>query len=390
MHEISAVVLSGNDDQRAILGVQVNGTAVARVTGDFPDYPVSSKDATLKRIHDLKPAVVLVDLPAQHASAAVNCIELIHTDLPDTAIFAIGDMSRPQLIVEVMRAGAQEYLASPTSTSNLLDAFVRLSSKKRKVDATGRRGRLITVINSKGGCGATTIAVNTALSLQKQGTTAVFDLAPLAHAALQLNLRPAFTVDDALQNLHRLDQSLLEGFMVRHNSGMHLLAGAPGLMNIVERSDLAKVFDLLVSQFTFVVVDVSTRLDWVAQLACDVADDVLLVAHADVASLWSASRVHALIGNSGNRSKMRLVLNRYRKIPGFTESDVESSTQMTVLSKIPNNFAAVSTGIDRGMPVVQQNHSEIARAFSQMTSALTEPQAAKQNNRWFSFSTRSE
>jgi pilus assembly protein CpaE len=212
----------------------------------------------------------------------------------------------------------------------------------------------------------------------------------LAHAALQLNVRPAFTVDDALHNLHRLDASLLEGFMVRHNSGLSLLAGAPGLMNLAERSDLAKVFDLLVSQFPFVVVDVSTRLDWVAQLACDVADDVLLVAHADVASLWSASRVQELIGNSGNRSKMRLVLNRYRKIAGFTDSDVESSTRISVFSKIPNNFAAVSTGIDRGMPVVQQNHSEIARAFSVMTLALTEPEAVKQTSRWFSFSTRSE
>ncbi len=385
MQEISVVVLSGNDDQRAILTVQVNGTAVAKVVGDLADYPVSSKDPTLKRIHDLKPAVVLVELPAQNASAAVNCIELIHTDLPDTAIFAIGDMARPQLIVEVMRAGAQEYLASPTSTSNLLDAFVRLSSKKRKVDATGRRGRLITVINSKGGCGATTIAVNTALSLQKQSASALFDLAPLAHAALQLNLRPAFTVEDALHNLHRLDQSLLEGFMVRHSSGLNLLAGAPSLMNLAERADLAKVFDLLVSEFSFVVVDVSTRLDWVAQLACDVADDVLLISHADVASLWSASRVQAIIGNSGNRSKMRLVLNRYRKIPGFTDSDVESSTQISVFSKIPNNFAAVSSGIDRGMPIVQQNHSEIARAFSVMTLALTESEPVKPASRWFSF-----
>jgi pilus assembly protein CpaE len=301
-------------------------------------------------------------------------------------VFAIGEMNRPQQIVEVMRSGAQEYLASPTSTSNLLDAFVRLSSKKRKVDTTGTRGKLFTVVNAKGGSGATTVAVNTALSLQKEGNTVLFDLAPLAHAALQLNLRPAFTVQDALRNLHRLDQSLLDGFMARHGSGLSLLAGSPELYNATDRADLAKVFDLLVSQYSYVVVDISTRLDWVAQLAADVADNVLIVTQADVASLWSASRVQSLLGSAGARHKMRLILNRYRKIPGLSESDIETATQVNLLSKIPNNYAVVASAIDRGIPAVQQNHSEIARAFGGIVAGLTNQQPQKES-RWFGFST---
>jgi pilus assembly protein CpaE len=385
MQEITVVILSSNEDQRTILGVQVDGTAVARVIGSFSDYPVGSKDQTLKRIHDLAPAVILIDIPEQHSAPAANCVDLLHTNLPEAAVFVIGDLNRPQQIVEVMRSGAQEYLACPTSTSNLLDAFVRLSSKKRKVDSAGKRGKLITVINAKGGCGATTIAVNTALTLQRSGNTVLFDLAPLSHAALQLNLRPAFTVQDALKNLHRLDQSLLEGFMARHPSGLSLLTGSPELMNETDRGDLAKVFDLLVAQYSFLVVDISTRLDWVARLAADVADDVLLVTHADVASLWSASRVQAMLGNGSTRNKMRLVLNRYRKVPGLSDADVEGSTQVSVFSKIPNNYLAVSDGIDRGMPVVQQNHSEIARAFTAMAAALAEQQPKKEN-RWFHLS----
>ncbi len=39
------------------------------------------------------------------------------------------------------------------------------------------------------------------------------DFAPIGHAALQLNLRPQFTIIDALQNLHRMDGSLLDGLM---------------------------------------------------------------------------------------------------------------------------------------------------------------------------------
>jgi Flp pilus assembly CpaE family ATPase len=43
----------------------------------------------------------------------------------------------------------------------------------------------------------------------------LLDFAPIGHAALALNLRPQFGVLDALQNLHRLDVSLLDGLMTR-------------------------------------------------------------------------------------------------------------------------------------------------------------------------------
>ena len=40
-----------------------------------------------------------------------------------------------------------------------------------------------------------------------------------------MNLKPVFTVADATRNLHRMDASLLESFMTRHNGGLQLLAG---------------------------------------------------------------------------------------------------------------------------------------------------------------------
>ncbi len=82
------------------------------------------------------------------------------------------------------------------------------------------------VVNAKGGSGATTVAVNLALALQAaHGHTALVDLAPLGHAALHLNVKPAFNVADATRNLHRMDSSLLESFMTRHKGGLQLLAG---------------------------------------------------------------------------------------------------------------------------------------------------------------------
>ncbi len=76
------------------------------------------------------------------------------------------------------------------------------------------------------------------------------------------------------------------------------------------------------------------------------------------------------LGEAGGRDRMRLLLNRFRKIPGFTEADAETAAGMKLLWKIPNQYFAVSTAIDRGVPLMQQNHTEIARAFIGLAGAL--------------------
>src|SRR6202044_3353592 len=179
-----------------------------------------------RRIQSANPAVVLVDVPTDNHTLALRSIEMIHQDVSDAVVFAVGSMSQPQVIVSAMRAGAREYIERPTTTTDLLEAFVRLTTAQRRVQKEGPRGKVFTIINAKGGNGATTVAVNLALALQSaHGQTALVDLAPLGHAALHMNLKPVFNVTDATRNLHRMDSSLLESFMTRHNGGLQLLAG---------------------------------------------------------------------------------------------------------------------------------------------------------------------
>ena len=104
-------------------------------------------------------------------------MELSHQEMPDTALFAIGSMTQPQVIVSAMRSGAREFIERPTTTTDLLEAFVRLSTAQRKGRAKGHAGKVFTVVNAKGGSGATTIAVNMALALQAaHGSVALVDI----------------------------------------------------------------------------------------------------------------------------------------------------------------------------------------------------------------------
>jgi pilus assembly protein CpaE len=389
MPELSVVIVAADSEQRAVLQVLVDSTSVARAVHTCASFPVVATDPVVRRIQSANPDVVLVDVPGDNASLALRAVELLHQELPDSPLFAIGSMSQPHVIVNAMRSGAREFIERPTTTTDLLEAFVRLTTAQRKMHREGARGKVFTVVNAKGGSGATTTAVNLALALQSaHGNVALVDIAPLGHCALHMNLKPLFSVADAIRNLHRLDSSLLESFMTRHSGGLQLLAGASAPASVEpSTAEFARLFDMLVSHYRYVVVDPSTRMDGTTRLVSNLSETVLLVAHADVASLWSAARVQQYLGETGGREQVWLVLNRFRKIPGFSEADAEAAAGVKLLWKIPNQYFAVSTAIDRGIPLMHQNHTEIARSFTGLAARLTENDVDVKRTAWSLFKT---
>jgi len=387
MPELSVVIVATDNEQRALLQVLVDGTSVARTVHTCSNFPVAGADPVTRRVRAANPDVTLVDIPTDNTQFALRAIELLHQEAPESAIFAIGNLNQPQVIVNAMRAGAREFIERPTTTTDLLEAFVRLTTAQRRSRQEGLRGRVFSVINAKGGNGATTVAVNLALALQSAyGQTALIDLAPLGHAALHMNLKPAFTVADATRNLHRMDSSLLESFMTRHSGGLQLLAGTniPAAMD-PSTAEFVRLFDMLVTHYRYVVVDSSSRFDAATRLIASLSENVLLVACSDVASLWSAARVQQYLGETGSRERVRLILNRFRKVPGFSEADAEAAVGAKVLWRVPNQYFAISSAIDRGTPVMDQRNSEIARCFAGLAQELTRNDADVKRAAWSLF-----
>ncbi|HTC48807.1 MAG TPA: AAA family ATPase [Candidatus Aquilonibacter sp.] len=374
MHGIAVALLSENREHLLELQRRVEETRLARPVFNNLGFPAGPADPILRRIQDVRAEIVLVDISAENPQAAIRAIELIQANTLQLAIFANGSMQQPAAIVASMRAGAGEYLDDGAGVEPLLEALTRFSSNRTRTRGGAGKGRIFTFLSAKGGAGATTAAVNTAVALQQAyGNVVLVDFAPVGNAQLHLNLRPSFGVPDALENLHRLDASLLEGLMTTFKDGLHLLAGPQQpYPSIPTPAELARLFDLLVNHYRFVVVDASSRLDATTRLLSDLSNAVLMVAQTDVVSLWSAGRVHAFLEEGADRNRLRMVLNRYKKIPGFTDEDVEHSTRCKVLWKIPNAYQAVSPSIDHGTPAVLQENQEISRTFRALAAALAD------------------
>jgi pilus assembly protein CpaE len=372
MHGIAVALLTEDREQLSALQTRLEATRLGRAVFSHVGFPTGPTDSILRELQDSRAEVVIVDISPRDAQRAIRAIELIKATTLQIGIFANGEMTQPASIVASMRAGAGEYIDQSAGTDALLEALTRYSSSRARSFGAAGRARVFTFLSAKGGAGCTTAAVNTALALQQShGDVALLDFAPIGHAALHLNLRPQFGVIDALQNLHRMDVSLLDGLMTTTKEGLHLLAG-PEQPYPTEPTpgELARLFDLVVNHYRFVVVDASSRLDPTTRLLSDLSNAVLVVAQTDVVSLWSAGRIHAFLEEGTGRDRLRIILNRYKKIPGFTDEDVQHVTNCKVLWKVPNAYQVISPSIDHGTPIVLQEGPEISRSYRALAETL--------------------
>jgi pilus assembly protein CpaE len=371
MHGIAIALLTEDKEMLAFFQHRLEATEMTRTVFTHVGFPVAATDPVLRQIQDVRSDIIIVDIDPAHIQPATRAIELINSTTSEVPIFAFGEMVNPLSIVAAMRAGAREYIERNASTEQVVEALSRFTSQRNKARSSGGRARVIMVTNAKGGAGATTIAVNTAIALQEaSGSVLLVDFASLGHTALHLNVRPSFGITDALQNLHRMDFSLLEGLITPCKGGLQLLAGSP-IPNPISPSpsELARLFDLLVANFRFVVVDCSGRLDQTSRLLADLSNTVLLVAQADVVSLWSAGRIRNFLDEGSGRERVRLVMNRYKKIPGFSDEDLEKAASCKLLTKMPNNYQSAAPAIDKGTPVAFQEN-DLARAFRSLASLI--------------------
>jgi pilus assembly protein CpaE len=372
MHGISVSVLSENPERLVWLQQRVEATQLGRVLIAHGNFPAGSSDAAIRRIQESHTDVVVVDIAPRDVARAMQAIESIHAAAPQAAVFAVGAMNDPSVIVAAMRAGAREYLERESSADAFVEALRRFSATRSKAHGTSNRARILAITNAKGGAGATTVAVNTAVALeQSHGRTVLVDFALLGHAALHLNVRPTFGIADALQNLHRMDSALLQSFVTECRGGLHLLAGTQQPFQLTpSAAELARLFDLLVSHFEYVIVDCSNRTDSLFRMIADLANAVLLVAQADVVSLWSAARMHAFLEQGSGRDRVRLVINRFKKIPGFDDEDIQKVTNCKLLWKLPNSFHSAGPAIDKGSPVAYHETSELGRSYHAFAGVL--------------------
>jgi pilus assembly protein CpaE len=316
-----------------------------------------------------QPDVLVVDQRTQSTIPAA--LALIRRQHVTTPILVVLPRLDPNLMMEAMRAGVSECLAEPLTHEDLQGALRRIAADR----PARQKGRVFAVIGAKGGVGATTVAVNLATMLEKvrPSSTVLVDLHfACGDAAVFLGAEPRFSVADALDNVHRLDPMFLKSLMTPTKSGVHLLASpARPVAKPVSTPHVRELIEFAASEFTYVVLDVP-RSDVAVLDALDPAGSIVVVANQELATVRSASRVSASLQHRYGKDRVTVAMTRYDEAAHIGRKDIERVVGQRVGHVFPNNYEIALASLNKGRPLVLDNHSKLASAFNSFARSLAE------------------
>ncbi|HZD39464.1 MAG TPA: AAA family ATPase [Terriglobales bacterium] len=324
--------------------------------------------------------MAVIDLNRDEERAFAVAAE-IKFKLPNVRLVMTSPDHNPQTLLRAMRSGAEEYLTQPF---NWQEVFKSLDHIRKKIDvhtSSGRgveRGKIIAIASNKGGVGSTTLATNLASDLAgRNKSVCLVDLVlQFGSVTSFLNIDASYTILDLAKNVKRIDPLLLDGSLVKHSSGVRVLAEPFYAEDArkVTPSDIDEILDILAQSFDFVVVDTAKEFDEMLALVLDKASLVLFVTEMDVPSLKSAHRAFELLERMGiYDKKIRLILNRYVKSKLMTLESVEKALGVKVFWTLPNNYPTAIAAVNQGLSIEESDpRSDIAHSYAGLTAEILE------------------
>jgi pilus assembly protein CpaE len=348
-------VLVMSDDPRLEDGLRSEGMKVARVRP--ADLGQTAKDRS--------PGALVLDARGQHQlPAGLIAFRKQH---PTSGVVLVTSTLDPRLMLEAMRAGVTECVHEPITPDALLDAVRRVL-----VNATpDQLGQLMAFVGVKGGVGTTTLAVNTGIALAKaSGSEVLLIDMHIGHgdAAVLLGVEPRFSVLDALENVHRVDESFFKGLVEKSKAGLDLLGSSDRILpGPIDPRRLHTLLDFAARKYRYTVLDIP-RAD-VATLDVLEASMVVLVTNQEVPALRTASRLGQALRARYGAGRVKTVVNRFDRKAEIGHADIERVTGDTVKHCIPSDYRVAVDAMNAGRPVVL-DQSRLADALRAMANDL--------------------
>jgi pilus assembly protein CpaE len=342
--------------------------------------PVSVADERLLR-DGAPPDLAIVD--ARHdTSSAMSNIERLRAAAPGAGIFVIASVSDPDLILQAMRAGANEFFLFPPPEDTFHGAIRKTATRRDANQGAKPSATTLVFFGAKGGAGTTTVAVNCGVEIARlsQRSTIIVDLKPgLGEVSLFLGVRQKYSLLDAIDNLHRIDREFLRELVLKHKSGLEILAGSdqfdrPGAP---DSGAVEELFRLLAKQYEYVLVDAGSQINSVTVAALYAADTMFLICNPDVPSIRNSQRLLDRIrqlGAAGER--VRVLMNRAAEPYPIPPKQIESALGHPIYQSFPSDYKTVSTALNSGVPLALSGSSEIASEFANLTRAILQPAGA--------------
>ena len=325
------------------------------------------------------PTVLVLDVRPHHDLP--HWLADVQKKQPELSVVLIVSVLDAKFMLEAMRAGIKECLPEPLSAKTLDEAVRRLVVGERRE----RAGHLVAFVGAKGGVGTTTLAANTAAAATKAaGTPALLvDLhITRGDVAVFMGAEARFSVLDALENLHKVDESFLAGLVEKSSSGAHVLASSSRTAAVdVPAAAVRTLLDFAARRYRVTVVDVP-RMDLAAVESLDHASTIVLVTTQELSSVRAAAASAAMLRQRYGAQRLKVIINRHDKNSTVSAKDVARVIGEPIAHVIPSEYRTAVEALNTGRPIVLDDGrlAKVLRHVAVDLARLTKPEAQQRTS----------
>lgn len=372
---------------------------------DFEPLNTFSLDENiLAAIAKMSPDIVLLDY--EYQQNVFDVVDKIATEYPECGVIVILPESEMIHSERVILSGARAFILNPFKKENLLKTIRRVTelmtrghagnSAQVPLNPLERPKNTFTVFSPKGGAGTTTVAVNLAVSLQKelQEEVLLIDGKHLfGHIALCLNLRTGNSITDLISHIGVLDQRMVKQVVVKHISGISVLPSPTSISEGqgIRPEDVFKMLEILQSIYPNIIIDAGSHLTENTVTYLDLSDKILVVLNPDLASLRDVRQFEEVTRSlSYPDDKNLLVLNLTGRKADVKREEIEKLLKMKIFGKIPADENVALGCLNEGVPIVlKYPRHQISAAYAALAKSLVKliqsaklsyNEASKKNN----------
>ena len=337
---------------------------------DLKAYPV--RRALTDAVNAERPNLCFLDVGSswESAVAVINELNSVNSAMP---VVAIDKSNDPDVILRSLRQGASEFLFQPFALEQVGAALDRLKRIKRETNSPSRElGKVFCVMPGKGACGSTTLGCNIAFQLQRlnpKRKVLLADLDPTTGTlSFLLKLKSTYSFMDALAHASQMDEDLWKALVINQH-GVDVILSPEGQVENIPTHEAAAMIEYSRENYGAVILDMGGAYgDWALEMA-RLCDDLILVTTNELPALHSTQRAIAhLERNEIERSKIKLVVNRFNPDLGLDREAIEMALNLEVFQVLPSDSDSIQKALLEGKAVASS--TTLGKNFASMADRL--------------------
>ncbi len=310
-------------------------------------------------------------------------------------VFLTSSRQDPEVLLKALKTGVKEFFPQPINKAEVIASLTKLKKSAESADtqkATEKKGRLISIIGSKGGVGATTVAVNLAVSLKEMAgekSVVLMDMNPfLGGVQLFLDIKTSFSWVEGARDIARMDSTYLLNTLYKHSTGIHVLPApsSPVGLETATPETMERLVGLMRSAFDIIIIDGCRSYDDLSLRMLALSDTILVVSELNFPSLVNAKKLLDTFDGLGLSygKDIKSVINRYQKKTTVSSKEAEKTLGRKIISMIPNDYETTMSAINTGKTLSDVAwKSAVMEHFRELAALLLQKEVPKKEKSLF-------